>query len=165
MRYQHEVKSLVVQAFSIGASRRRLTYASPRESMTSHCNTVMIGCSVGLRQCSSSFMHFAIKPVREMSENVRLFGAVNGAGIVNGHSKFFSFLLILLPTCVAYNFMPFLHSLNEKHSLGAHGRQANGMLVSPIFLCIKWPHHCHHCNVITFHMHFCLCASGLLYKE
>ena len=32
-----------------------------------------------------------------MFENVRLFGAVNGASIVNGHSKFFSFVLALRP--------------------------------------------------------------------
>ena len=30
-----------------------------------------------------------------MSENVRWFGAVTGAGIVNGNSEFFSFLLVL----------------------------------------------------------------------
>ena len=32
-----------------------------------------------------------------MSENVRLFGVVNGAGIVNGHNEFFSFFLVLFP--------------------------------------------------------------------
>ena len=73
--------------------------------MTSHCNTVTIERlaaqlafdNATFAKCSSSSTHFAKKPVREMSENMRLFGAVNGAGIVNGHSKFFSFLLVFLP--------------------------------------------------------------------
>ena len=39
--------------------------------------------------------------------------------------------------------MPFLHSLNKEHSLGTQKRQANGMLVSLIFLYIKWSYHCH----------------------
>ena len=42
-------------------------------------------------------MHFAKKNSRGMSENVRLFGAVNGAGVVNGHSQYFLFLLVFLP--------------------------------------------------------------------
>ena len=73
--------------------------------MTSHCNTVTIERlaaqlafdNATFAKCSSSSTHFAKKPVREMSENMRLFGAVNGAGIVNGHSKFFSVLLVFLP--------------------------------------------------------------------
>ena len=58
------------------------------------------------------------------------------------------------------SFMPFLHSLNKEHSLGTLECQANGMLVLPIsFLYIKWPNRC---DVITFHLNFSLCASGLL---
>ena len=32
-----------------------------------------------------------------MSENMRLFGTVNDAGIVNSHSEFFSLFALLLP--------------------------------------------------------------------
>ena len=79
------------------ASRWRRTYMSPRmSSMTSHCNTVIIGHSVGLRQyyLHGVFLIYALyqKTVGEMSENMRLFDPVNGGGIVNGHSKFFSFI-------------------------------------------------------------------------
>ena len=85
-----------------------------------------------------------------MSENLRWFGAVTGAGIVNGNSEFFSFLLVLRvismlhtpisSVCMTCSFMTFLHSLNKEHSLGTHECQANGMLVLPIyFLHIKWP--------------------------
>ena len=42
-------------------------------------------------------MHFAKKLVREILEHMPSFDAVNGAGIVNGHSKFFSFLFVLCP--------------------------------------------------------------------
>ena len=70
MRYWHKVKS-----FSIGASHRRRTYASPRESMTSHCNTVTIGCSVGLRQCylREVFLIFYALCYKTSKRNVQAF--------------------------------------------------------------------------------------------
>ena len=53
--------------------------------------------SATLAKWSSSSTVFAKQPVREMSENVRLFGLVNGAGIVNANSELFSFLLLVVP--------------------------------------------------------------------
>ena len=69
----------------------------------------------------SSSTQFAKKPMREMSENVRLFVTVNGTGIANGHKKFFSFILVLCLIFVLHTpisrVLPvvschFFHSLN-----------------------------------------------------
>ena len=50
-----------------------------------------------------------LKTVREMSENVRLFGAVNGAGIVNSHNKLFSFF-----ACTPSNFLaPYINQMYD----------------------------------------------------
>ena len=80
-------------------------------------------------------MHFAKKQVREMSENVWLFDAVNGAGIVNGNSEFFLFLIVRFPHSMhqyqAYGL--YIHTINKEHSLGTSECHANGMLVLPIF--------------------------------
>ena len=118
--------------------------------MTSKCNTVTIERlaaqlafnNATFAKCSSS-MHFAKKPVREMSENMRLFGAVNGAGIVNGHGKFFLFLLVFLLISALHTPISsvwpvvshhFFIALKKEHSLGT---QTNGVLDSPIFLLHK----------------------------
>ena len=77
-----------------------------------------------------------------MSDNMRLFGAVNGAGIVNSHSQNVSFFAstpsdfhapYTSVNRIAYSFTLFLHSFTIEHSLDSHERQANGMLVLPIF--------------------------------
>lgn len=87
MRYRQEAKSLMVQAFSTWH-----IYVSPWGSMTSDCSRVMISSSSGnvtLVKWSSSFTHFAKKPVREVFENVRLFSTVNDAGIINSYRELF----------------------------------------------------------------------------
>ena len=93
-------------------------------------------------------MQFVKKPVGEMSENVRLFGAVDGTGINCQWSQ--QILHVLACTLSNYrapytdikrmacSFMPFLHSLNKEHSLGTYEGQANEMLVLPIFSMHKW---------------------------
>ena len=64
-----------------------------------------------------------------MSEKVRWFGAVIGAGIVNGNGEFFSLLLVLHLIPALHNtdikhmtcsFVLFLHTLSKEHSLGTY---------------------------------------------
>ena len=99
------------------------THKSLGGSMRSDCGTNewLLSWPSTILSALPSSNNFAKKSIREMSEIVRWFGAVSGAGIVNGNSEFFSLLFVLCPipalhtaissvymTC---SFMSFLHSL------------------------------------------------------
>lgn len=58
--------------------------------------------SATLVKCSSSSTPFPKRPLGGKSENVWLFGAVNGTGIVSSCSDFCSFFLALCLTCALH---------------------------------------------------------------